>query len=224
MIHVKTLPSESIHAMPDRNKMQDRLTARLTLISHAPLRSQRRAAFPLDESLEAREAARVAALRWQAPRAQHVLTGPELSTQQTAQALGLAAAVAPELRDCDYGTWRGHEFDELHSANPESILAWLTDPSAAPHGGESVMSLIERVGRWLDGRSTQGHTIAITHPAVIRSAVVCALHAPHQAFWRIDIAPLSLTDIRFRGTVRTLRSVGCPLHTSLEEPTPDEIS
>jgi hypothetical protein len=43
---------------------------------------------------------------------------------------------------------------------------------------------------------------------VIRSAIVHALSASAQTFWRIDIAPLSLTDLRFNGRVWTLRSSG----------------
>jgi broad specificity phosphatase PhoE len=193
------------------------LTTRFTLISHAATHAQRRAAFPLDEPLEEREIAKIAVLGWNAPRAQRILCGPELRVQQTAQALGLAATVALDLRDCDYGRWHGRELDELQSNDPEGIATWLADPVAAPHGGESIVNLIGRVGRWLDEQHDTGHTIAVTHPAVIRSAIVHALQAPAHAFWRIDIAPLSWADIRFNGRVWTLRSAACALRKSDEE-------
>src|ERR1700743_2494793 len=83
------------------------MTSRLTLISHAPTQAQRRAAFPADESLDEQEFAKIAALGWQAPRARRIWSSPERQTQQTSQALGLSAAIAPELRDCHYGAWRG---------------------------------------------------------------------------------------------------------------------
>jgi broad specificity phosphatase PhoE len=187
------------------------MTTRLTLISHAPTQAQRRAAFPADESLEEQEFAKVAALGWKAPRVQRIWSAPERQTQQTAQALGLSAAIALELHDCDYGAWQGREFDELQSAEPEGVMAWLTDAVASPHGGESIIDLINRVGRWLDEQRDAGHTLAVTHPAVIRGAIVHALQAPAQSFWRIDIAPLSLTDLRFNGRVWTVRSTACPL-------------
>lgn len=187
------------------------MTTRLTLISHAPTQAQRRAAFPSDESVEEQELAKVVALGWQAPRVQRIWTAPERQTQQTAQALGLSAAIVPDLRDCDYGAWRGRELDELQSAEPEGVVAWLTDASASPHGGESIVDLISRVGCWLDKQRDAGHTLAVTHSAVIRGAIVHALQAPAQAFWRIDIAPLSLTDLRFNGRVWTVRSTACPL-------------
>ena len=165
----------------------------------------------MDEPLEETELAKVAGFGWNAPRTQQVLSGPERRAQQTAEALGLSAAVAAELRDCDYGRWNGVELAEVQVREPEHVAAWLTDTAAAPHGGESIVNLIGRVGRWLDRQRDAGHTIAVTHPAVIRAAMVYALDAPLLSFWRIDVAPLTLTDLRFNGRVWTLRSSGCAL-------------
>ena len=55
---------------------------------------------------------------------------------QTAQALGLNATIEPELRDCDFGRWRGRTLQEIEDAEPDAIAAWLTDPAAVPHQGE----------------------------------------------------------------------------------------
>jgi broad specificity phosphatase PhoE len=187
------------------------LTGRFTFISHAATPAQRSAAFPLNEPIEDREISMIAALRWKTPRSQHVFAAPEHRAQQTATALGLSAVTVEELRDCNYGEWCGREFDKLYSSDPEGVGAWLTDPDAVPHGGESIAKLIDRVGGWLDEHHDGGHTIVVTHPAVIRSAIVYVLDAVPQTFWRIDIAPLSLTDIRFSGNVWTLRSIACPL-------------
>jgi broad specificity phosphatase PhoE len=187
---------------------------RLSFISHAATRAQRRAAFPLEESLEESEVVKIVSLGWNAPGAQQILSGPEERTQQTAAALGLLFAVTDELRDCDYGTWKGRELDEVQSSEPDKVLTWLTDAAATPHGGESITALIGRIGRWLTAQSEAGHVIAVTHPAVIRAAIVFILNAPAQAFWRIDIAPLSVTDLRFNGRVWTLRSSSCALRSS----------
>ena len=48
--------------------------------------------------------------------------------------------------------------------------------------------------------------MAVTHPAVIRAAILVALDAPPKSFWRIDIAPVSRTVLHFRGQAWTLRS------------------
>ena len=165
----------------------------------------------MDEPLEEREIAKIAALGWQAPRAQTVLSGPERRAQQTAQALGISAEIAVELRDCDYGVWSGSTLAEVEQRHPEEVVAWLTNPGAAPHGGESILQLIARVAAWLEQQRVPDHTIAVTHPAVIRGAIVHALQAPPSSFWRIDIAPLSLTDLRWNGRAWTMRSSSCTL-------------
>jgi broad specificity phosphatase PhoE len=203
--------------MPADREHPANLPTRLTLISHAATNALRHAAFPLNEALEEGSIRKISRISWNAPRAQRVLSGPERRTQQTAQALGLSAITTAELRDCDYGAWRGRSFEELQADQPEGIVAWLTDPAAAPHGGESIASLIERVGHWMDDGSVEGHTVAVTHPAVVRSAIIHALNAPAQSFWRIDIAPLSITDLRFNGRVWTLRLSACPLSNFEEE-------
>jgi broad specificity phosphatase PhoE len=168
----------------------------------------------LDEPLDEREIARVSALGWSAPRVQRVFSGPERRVQQTAEVLGLSAAITVDLRDCDYAEWSGSAISEVQLRKPEDVAEWLTDPGAAPHGGESILKLIGRIGRWLEVQRDAGHTLAITHPAVIRSAIVHGLEAPPQAFWRLDIEPLSLTDLRFNGRVWTVRCAGCPLRRS----------
>jgi broad specificity phosphatase PhoE len=73
------------------------------------------------------------------------------------------------------------------------------------------VDLIDRVGLWLKKQRDVGHTLAITHPAVIRAAIVSALEARPLTFWRIDIAPLSITDLRWNERMWTLRSSGCVL-------------
>ena len=187
------------------------MATRLTLISHAATESQRRSAFPLNEPLRDREIETISALRWNAPRAQRILSAPELRALQTSQALGLSAEIDSNLRDCDYGVWSGQSLSDLGSNKPEEVAIWLRDPAAAPHGGESIADLIDRVGGWLKEHRDIGHTLAITHPAVIRAAILCALEASPQTFWRIDIAPLSMTDLRWNERGWALRSSGCVL-------------
>ncbi|MBO0877757.1 MAG: histidine phosphatase family protein, partial [Pseudonocardia sp.] len=88
-----------------------------------------------------------------------------------------------------------------------------TDPSARPHGGESLTGLLDRVGHWLDGRDSTddrppGATlIAIADPTVIRAAVVRALDAPPRSIWRIEIAPLSRTVLSGGPGRWSLRSI-----------------
>ena len=186
---------------------------RLILIAHAATEAQRRAAFPLDEPIAEREVAKLSELNWAVPRAEHVWSAPEQRTQQTARILGLPATAAAALQDCEYGRWRGRSIEAVQAEEPDGILAWLTDPSAAPHGGESIENLISRAGKWMDEQHTVSHIIAVTHPAIIRAAIIHALRIPSQTFWRFDIPPLSFTDLRFSRGLWTLRCAGCLLRT-----------
>jgi broad specificity phosphatase PhoE len=140
-----------------------------------------------------------------------LLCGPELRTRQTAGLFGNEVEVVRALRDCDFGRWKGVRIDALQKSEPQTLKAWLDDPNSAPHGGESVVQLGERVAAWLTTlEATPGHVVAITHPFVIRAALTRALSAT--AFNLIDVEPLSAIELRFNGCWR-LRLMG----TDLEE-------
>jgi broad specificity phosphatase PhoE len=89
----------------------------------------------------------------------------------------------------------------------DDLAIWLTDPTRAPHGGETVVALIDRVAGWMDSLTARRtRLVAVTHPAVVRAAILVVLNAPPKSFWRIDIAPVSRTVMHFRGHAWTLRS------------------
>lgn len=173
---------------------------RLTLLAHAPTAATGAPAFPADEpaEVEGLQAGRFA-------RATRALTAPERRTRDTALAFGLDAMPDEVLRDLDHGTWAGRP---LASVEPEALGAWMADPDAAPHGGEAVAALVRRVAAWLeDQREGRGRLVAVTHPAVLRAAVIAVLGAPPQAFWRIDAAPLSTLDLTHDGRRWALRGL-----------------
>lgn len=184
------------------------MAIRLTLICHAATPATRKAAFPDDEALEPKAAAQAAALAHTLGHIDRAWTSPALRSRQTADALRLDATVDPALRDADFGCWTGLPFNEVATREPEAVASWMAEPGAAPHGGESTLDLIGRVATWLDhhGR-VSGHTLAVTHAAVIRAALVHALGAEASCFWRIEIGPLAVVDLR-RGSPRwMLRSI-----------------
>jgi broad specificity phosphatase PhoE len=187
------------------------LTTRLTLIRHASSDSTRRSAFPVDEAIDPRGLEQARALAARLDRADAAWTGPSLRARQTAETLGLDATVAPELDECDFGAWRGRTLAELDDEDPVAVAAWIEDPAAAPHGGESLLALLERVRGWLDERGGDGERIvAVTHAGPIRAALVCALDAPAHAFWRLDVAPLSRTVLHAHDGRWTVRGVNLP--------------
>ncbi|MFI8992856.1 histidine phosphatase family protein [Streptomyces sp. NPDC053542] len=213
------------------------MTVRVMLVSPALGEAQRQVRFDGGESVDAgalrQTRAVAAAVRAEVVRADIVRTdtvradaapaatrcyyGASARCRETAVALGLEAARAPELGDLDVGSWRGRTLDEVTEAEPRAVADWLADPASAPHGGESLHALIARVGAWLDGRSAEtGRITAVVEPAVIRAALVHALGLPAAVFWRLDVAPLSVTELSGRAGRWNLRC-GRPLGSGLSE-------
>jgi broad specificity phosphatase PhoE len=185
------------------------MTARLDLMAHGASEATRAARFPADEALEASAAQALQALRGRLRPYACVLTAPARAARETAAALGVDAEVEPALRDCDYGRWRGLASKDVAEREPDAFAAWLGDPAAAPHGGESFAALIERVGAWLTQSLTrEGATLAVTHAPVVRAAIVTALGAGPSAFARIDVAPLSLARLSGHGQRWNLVALG----------------
>jgi len=170
---------------------------RLLLVRHAPTSATRAAGFPLDEPLDARGLADAAALADTLPRHFEALSSPALRCLQTADAAGVAdVSVVDALAECDFGAWAGRTLADVAAAAPADVVAWMEDADACPHSGESLSAFAARVGGWLDGEATRdGHAVAFTHGGVVKAAVVHALGAPLSAFWRIDVGPLSITEL-----------------------------
>lgn len=167
------------------------------MVRHAPTAATRTFAFPDDEPLDERGRSVAATLATALPSGFEVLSSPERRCVETAECAGLATpAVDPALAECDFGAWAGWTLDRLTVTDFGAVHAWMTEPDAAPHGGESLTVFAARVARWLDDQAERGGSaVAITHGGVVKAAIVHALGAPIEAFWRIDVAPLSLTEL-----------------------------
>ena len=184
--------------------------ARLTLLTHSPTAATAAAAFPADEPLDDRGRAWTRDGAGRAPSVDRTVCAPERACRDTCDVLGLTASVDEALRGWDLGSWAGRTLDEVAAREPDAVAAWLSDPAAVPHGGESLSALLDRVRAWL-AAAPAGRTLAVCGPAVVRAALVVVLDAPPSAFWRVDLAPLTLTDLR-GGPVRwTVRSTGAAL-------------
>ncbi|CRM64397.1 bifunctional RNase H/acid phosphatase [Pseudomonas sp. 24 R 17] len=168
---------------------------RLTLICHAATPLQKRGRFPDDEAvaMDWQGAALSLAGRYKKPR--RLLCGPEMRARQTAGLFGGDAGVEDALRDADFGQWKGQAISQL---NGDQLNTWLTDSTCAPHGGESVDDVCTRVAQWMKSLETQpGHVVAITHPFVIRAALLYVMRFPLSMFYLIDVEALSATELRF---------------------------
>ncbi|MBT2396182.1 histidine phosphatase family protein [Streptomyces sp. ISL-100] len=176
------------------------MTVRVTLVSPAMSKALSDVRFDDDSSLAPAGLARAEAAAGALPPALHVYTSPSQRCRQTAQALGLNAEPLAGLAACDMGRWRGQTLDAVAAAEAEAVALWLDDPTAAPHGGEALRDVRIRVGAWLDTvqHSLTGRIVAVAEPDVVRAAVLHALSAPDQAVWRLDVRPLTATELSGR--------------------------
>lgn len=186
--------------------------ARVRLVAHAPTSATTAVSFPAGEPIDERGRAWARAAAGRLGRADHVRRAPDRTCAETSDALGLRAEVDHGLAPWDMGVWTGRSLADVSAAHPQDAIAWLTDAEAAPHGGETLTTFVLRVRAWLMARP-EGATTAVCGPALVRAAVVVVLDAPPLSFWRVDIAPLTVTSVRegargwcLRSTARLLRT------------------
>ena len=128
---------------------------------------------------------------------------PLLRTTQTARLLGVEAPISIDERaiELDYGTLDG---ERLVDVDPVLWGRWLTEPTFAPEGGESLADL----GRRMEGlveelfavrgegaRSREGDVVVVSHVSPIKAAVAWALGADELVAWRLRLSTGSVTRI-----------------------------
>jgi broad specificity phosphatase PhoE len=171
----------------------------LVLLCAGATASSRTGAFPapdepLDESGRRKAGERLADVS----SVDRVLISPARAARETASALMLDGIAEAALTDIDHGAWSGRTLTDLHAAEPEALTRWFADPTAGAPSGETMATVIGRVGPWLDLQAaSQANILAITHSATIRAILAYALHLPVTSTLQIDIAPLSMTVLSF---------------------------
>ncbi|MET8203424.1 histidine phosphatase family protein [Micromonospora taraxaci] len=187
----------------------------LRLVAHAHTTALRRARFGgSDDGLD--EGGLRAALALAQAGRGHLgvddacVSSPAAAATDTADALGLLPTIEAALADCDYGDWTARSVEEIAVEQPQALHEWMSEPESAPHGGESVAAVRDRVGAWLDGqRGADRRITAIAHPLVIRVAVVHALDLPLATYRQVDVEPLAIVRLTGRGARWHLR-LGTP--------------
>lgn len=146
-----------------------------------------------------------------------VVTSPLARCRQTARVaadrLGLPVAVADGLRETAFGAWEGLTFAEVRERHPAALDAWFASPAAAPPGGESFDDVTSRVARTRDEllAAHRGRTILlVSHVTPVKTLLRLALGAPHEAVFRMDLAPAALSAVAYyadgNASVRFLNS------------------
>lgn len=183
--------------------------ARLTLLCRGATLSNRKGGFDSGQSILPMDSTRAQRIAGHISRFDRLISAPERSALETAAAFPGDPHIEPVLRDLDYGTWQSRTLDDIAQADPQALHAWLENPEAAPHEGESLVDLFGRVSGWMDDAlAAGGHALVVTHAPVIRAAILKTLQAPLASFWRVDVEPLAIADIRSDGRRWAIRSLG----------------
>lgn len=178
---------------------------RLLLVRHGATPATEAGRFGRDEPLTDAARADAVLLGGYLPSADDVVCSPRQRCRQTAAAAGFPAPTITEaLSECSFGRWEIQTYAEVSANEPDALASWLSDPAAAPHGGESLVDLVQRVDHWLQALSNDVGadnrpdvtTLAFTHSGTIKAAVIAALGAPIELFWKLSIAQLSITELR----------------------------
>lgn len=135
-----------------------------------------------------------------------IISSPIARTRETAQViadqLGLTVNIEDDLAEIAFGEWDGHTNQEVASTWPEQYSAWRGDVKIAPPGGESLEEFDVRVqkGRARILEQYQGQTIVVvSHVMPIRGFIRAATVSDWPIYWRVSVAPCSMTVLRFWG-------------------------
>ncbi|WP_353946031.1 histidine phosphatase family protein [Streptomyces sp. HUAS MG91] len=176
------------------------MSRRVWFVSPALNASLREARFDDGAALDAAGRAAAVAAAPALPAPNLAVVSGSRRCRETAGLLGLGPVAAPdELAAPDTGAWRGRTLAEVSGESPQDVGRWLGDPEFRAGGGESVADVCGRVSRWLDALDGDGLVIGVVEPELARAAVVHALGAPLSAYWRCDVAPLTVTELSGRG-------------------------
>ena len=136
-----------------------------------------------------------------------IVSSPLARTRETAQIfadrLGLKVTTNDDIAEISFGDWDGHTNQEVAANWPELYNQWRGDVKIAPPGGgESLEQFDARVQQ---GRRTildeyEGQTVVVVgHVMSIRGFIKAAIDANWASYWRVSVAPCSITIIRFWG-------------------------
>jgi broad specificity phosphatase PhoE len=182
---------------------------RLHLLAHAATAASRQARFPTDEPLDDGGRRAASAVSLAAP--DRLWCAPARRCRETAALVLPGRPIEDDAPDGPgSGAWAGRAPGELATEDPAALQTWLTDPDAAPPGGESLAALLDRVGAWMDGLDADGDrgvALAVVDPPVVRAAVAHAVGAGPAGLWRVDVAPLTLAVLTGRAGRWNLRAL-----------------
>lgn len=124
-----------------------------------------------------------------------VVSSPLIRAQATAAAFGVDVVVDERWVEVDYGEWDGLP---LRSIPAETWDRWRADSSFAPPGGESLLTLQERVvaacEAWAEVAVEQD-VVVVSHVSPIKASVAWALGVTPEVSWRTFLGVAAICRI-----------------------------
>ncbi len=133
-----------------------------------------------------------------------IVSSPLRRTRETSsfvsRELGLEVEHEAGIAEASFGEWDGHSFPEVLERWPQELDEWLSSTAVAPPGGEPFDAVQERVtaarNRLIDAYA--GKTVvAVSHVTPIKMMVRLALDAPMPVIYKMELAPASITTIKW---------------------------
>ena len=135
-----------------------------------------------------------------------VVSSPIARTRETAAIiaakLGIKVEINDDIAEIAFGDWDGHTNQEVAENWPDQYEQWRGDVKIAPPGGESLEEFDVRVQSGLAHilEKYEGQTVVVvSHVMPIRGFLKSAMQAGWPSYWRISVAPCSMSIVRFWG-------------------------
>ncbi|HWJ65557.1 MAG TPA: bifunctional RNase H/acid phosphatase [Nocardioides sp.] len=133
-----------------------------------------------------------------------VVASPVRRTRETADViagrLGLPVEEEHAFAEMEFGEWDGLSFTEVAERDKERLDAWFADMTASPPGGESFVTVQERVLAGLERvlATHAGRTVVlVSHVTPIKTLVAHAVGAPLESLFRLELSPAAVSVIAF---------------------------
>jgi broad specificity phosphatase PhoE len=134
-----------------------------------------------------------------------IQSSPQTRARETAHPVaveaGLPIEIAEAVNEIDVGDWTGRPFSALEQ-DPLWQLWNRARGTTRPPRGETMQELQMRVVRHLYRISSErpgARIVVVSHAEVIRAALLHALNMPLDDFWRLEIAPASVSTVVIEG-------------------------
>jgi len=135
-----------------------------------------------------------------------IVSSPISRASETAgiigEAIGITLSLDDDLSEISFGAWDGLTNDQARDAYPQLFEQWQGSWQVSPPGGESLFDFDARVtAAWerIFANHAGQTVVVVSHVMPTRGFIRAAFEAGISGYWRPQIAPCSISIIRFWG-------------------------